>query len=792
MNSDLRQGFYLKDLLVEPLKGQVTGRIRSVHLPPKAMEVLLCLAENAGKLVSRDELAEHAWGAGHVNPEALNRAIREIRNTLDDPVDKPEYVQTLPKLGYRLMVQPVPPAQYISNRSAAPAQTSQGGKLGLIENLKQRGVLETAIAYLVLGWLIVQVVDVLFDQLHLPDWAGTFVTAGVIAGFPIAIILSWFLELRHGRAVLDERTPGDANRKRFSRTYVSVIAALAIAAVVVFVYDRNVGLPEAQTAEITTALEKEKLPPVLDNSIAVLPFFNMDGSTETQIFSQGLVDDVITRLSRVPGLLVSSRGDAFTLEPNSASQKVRDRLRVALYVEGSVQIQGDRMRIIVQLIDSATGFHVLSRSFDRLREDFFDIRDEITALTVANVRVALPPDTQAASNISGDDPSLDAYVLYRKGVDTSRLPRSLETLESAISWFDAALEIDPAYSAALAGKCYVYVLAYPESDDPGYIDKAETTCARALELNPNLDIVHRALGDLYSATGKYDLAESAFLEALKIDPNNASSLAGLGTIYMLQKKSEEAEARFRQAIGLHPGDWSAYNRLGYFLYKSGRYAEAAEQYGIVVALDDTNMTGFTNLGTAHMLAGDFSAAAPAFEKAISIEPTKSAYTNLGLMYYYLDQFEESISAHSQAIRLSPNDHLAWSNLGDALWIAGKQEQARDAFQTAEELAKTALQVNPNDPGYLMDLAWIMTMLDRRQEADKLIDRARTLSPDDPYVHYYAGLMHLHNGNTDAAMSSFERSLDKGYSLEMLAADPQLSPLQGDQRLEKLIRRGKSG
>ena len=97
-------------------------------------------------------------------------------------------------------------------------------------------------------------------------------------------------------------------------------------------------------------------------------------------------------------------------------------MRVALYVEGSVQIVGDRMRIIVQLIDSETGFHVLSRSFDRLREDFFDIRDEITRLTVANVRVALPPETRDAAEGLADDPSLDVYVLYRRGVEASLLP----------------------------------------------------------------------------------------------------------------------------------------------------------------------------------------------------------------------------------------------------------------------------------------------------------------------------------------------------------------------------------
>ncbi len=785
MNSDLRHGFYLRDLLVEPMKGWITGRIRSVHLSPKAMEVLLCLAERPGDLVSRDELIESVWGVSQGSPEALNRAVSEIRHTLDDHADKPIYVQTLPQRGYRLIIRPVLQAEHASNHTAGTRGGSRIHATGLLDKLKQRGVLETAFAYLVLGWLIIQVVDVLFDQLHLPTWAGTFVTALVIAGFPIAIVLSWFLEFRHGRAVLHESSPNKAHRRGFSRTYISVIAALAIAAVFVFVYDRNVGLPQAQTTEVGLIKKEVFLPPVLENSIAVLPFLNLDGSNESLIFARGLVDDVITRLSRVPGLLVSSRGDSFTLKPNSSSKKVRERLRVALYVEGSVQIKGDRMRIIVQLIDSATGFHVLSRSFDRLREDFFDIRDEITELTVANIRVALPPDTQAVSSISADDPNLGVYVLYRRGIEASRQPKSTKSLEKALSWFNAALEIDPDYAAAHAGKCSVYVDGYPISDDPEYIDNAEASCAHAIELNPNLDVVHTALGELYSTTGRYGEAEAAYIEALKIDPNSVESLSGLGNIFMLQRRTDEAEARFRQAIGLHPGDWSAYNSLGFFLYSSGRYVEAAEQYEYVVALDDTNMVGFTNLGTAYMLAGDFVAAAPAFQRAIEIKPRQSTYSNLGLMYYYLGQLELAIDAHRLAVELAPSDHLAWSNLGDALWIDGRHEAAKEAFRTAEQLAKSALQVNPNDPGNLMDLAWITAMLDKNRQASKLIDRARTQAPDDPYVYYIEGLMLLRSEKTDAALSSFELAAEKGYAVEMLAADPQLGSLRGQARFKQI-------
>lgn len=783
MDSDLLHGFYLKNLLVEPLKGQVVRDGKQIHLPPKAMEVLLSLASNPTRLVTRESIMERVWGAGQGSQDALGRAVSEIRNALGDHAENPEFIQTLPRRGYRLIVEPRPISAATGNIKRAD-DAPPVNELGFFDNLKQRGVFEAAIAYLVAGWLIIQVADIVFDQLHLPAWAGTFVTALVIAGFPIVIALSWFLEFRDGRAVLDQSSHIDARKRQFSRTYLSVIAALVIAAVGVYVYDSSIGLPQPPAPE-AAAVEVVKLPPVLDNSIAVLPFLNLDGSEETQIFSNGLVDDVITRLSRVPGLLVSSRGDAFTLEPNSASSKVRDRLRVALYVEGSVQIVNDRMRIIVQLIDSETGFHVLSRSFDRLREDFFDIRDEITRLTVANLRVALPPATRDAAEGLSDDPSLDVYVLYRRGVEAALLPDKAETLQAAVRWYDAALEQDGEYAAAQAGKCSAYVDLYPLTDDAQYIGLAETSCALALQLNPNLDVVHAALGELYLATGKYDQAEGAYLAALEIDPNSVTSLAGLGAVYTLQRRPAEAEERYRQAIGRHPGDWSAYNSLGYFLYQSGRYAEAAREYEYVVALDHDNFVGWGNLGAAYMLAGDFESALITYQRALAIEPSQMAYSNMGLMYYYLDRPREAIEALRKSVELAPNDPLAWSNLGDTLWIGGLKEEARAAFENADRLATAALEVNSNDPLFLMDLAWITAMLDRPEKARALIDRAVAVAPDDPYGHYYSGLIRLRAGDPDGALSNFKAALDRGYPINLLAQDPQLESVRGDPRFESM-------
>ncbi len=785
MNADLLQGFYLGDLVVEPLKGHVIGRAGSRHLPPKAVEVLLCLARTPGELVTRETLIEDAWGADSGSDEALSHAVGEIRHALDDHVDDPVFIQTLPRRGYRLLVEPTPAVLDESSIIIGAQGGASVENIGLFENLQRRGVFETALAYLIVGWLLIQIGDIVFEQLHLPHWAGTFVTLLVIAGFPIALALSWFLEFRDGRAVLDELSLAGARRRRFSRTYISVVCSLTIAGVMVAIYDQVVGLPEGEPAAVVRVERAPQLPPIVENSFAVLPFTNLDRSRDTQIFADGLLDDLVTNLSRVPGLRVASLGDSATMPPKSASQDVRKRLRVEMYLEGSVEMSADEMRVTVQLINSEDGFHVLSRRFDRPREDFFDVRDEITSLTVANVRVALPAELQALLFEVVEDPSLDAYVLYRQGIEASRQPTTMGSIASALVWFDAALNVDPGYAAAHAGKCAIYVKGYSEVDDSSYIDGAKASCATALALNPNLDVVHTSLGNLYMSTGQHRDAEAAYLRTLSSDPQNAAALGGLGIAYQRLGKPEEALAVLHKAIDMHPGDAAAFNLLGVFLFQTGQFEEAAAEYEYAVALMPENMTYVTNLASAYMLQGDFQSAATNFQTAIFIAPTKTTYSNLGLMYYFLDDFEAAIESHSSAVELQPNDYLARANLGDALWAAGRTEEARRAFRDADRMAASALQVNPNDPLIIMDLAWIKTGLEVHDEARRLIDRALELVPEDPYVHYINGLMLNRSGNTSQAFAAFETAVDVGYSKVLLAGDPNITNLRGDSRFSDI-------
>jgi tetratricopeptide (TPR) repeat protein/TolB-like protein/DNA-binding winged helix-turn-helix (wHTH) protein len=785
LNADLLQGFYLGDLVVEPLKGQVIGRAGPRHLPPKAVEVLLCLARTPGELVTRQTLIEDAWGADSGSHEALSHAVGEIRHALDDQVDDPVFIQTLPRRGYRLVVEPTPAILDESSIIIGAKGGVSVNDIGLFENLKRRGVFETALAYLIVGWLLIQIGDIVFAQLHFPQWAGTFVTVLVIAGFPIAIALSWFLEFHHGHAVVDHLSASDLRRRRFSRTYLSVVSSLAIAAFMVYVYDRIIGLPAPETPVTAIADHQLTLPTVVENSLAVLPFVNLDGSNETQLFADALVEDVITYLSRVPGLRVASRGDSYTLAPNTPSQEVRDRLRVELYLEGSVEMSANRMRATVQLINSEDGFHILSRRFDRTRDDFFDLRDEITSLTVANVRVSLPPDLQPSSLKVVEAPSLNAYVLYRHGIESSRQPTTIDSIASALSWFDAALNVDPEYAAAHAGKCALYVEGYDEMDDPSYIERAESCCATALALNPNLDIVHTSLGDLYMSTGRHNDAEAAYLTALANNPVNIDALQGLGFAYQHLKQPLEAENILRRATDVYPGNASSFNSLGVFHFQKGRFEEAVAQFEYAFALRPNDAKYVTNLASTYMMQGNFASAARYFQRAIDIKPTRSAYSNLGLMQLYSGDYDAAVESQRSAVELQPNDLLTRANLGDTLWAAGRLPEARQALQEAEKMAARALEVNPNDPLTIMDMAWIKAGLREHDEARRFIDRATELMPDDPYAHYYDGIIHNRAGNTTQAFVSLQTAVQLGFPKALLAGDPNLANLRGDSRFSDI-------
>ena len=785
MHERLRSGFALGDYHVDPGTGWLAGPGGRVHLPPRLLRILLCLADKAPGVVSHDDLIRFVWGEDSAGHERLSHAIGELRRVLHDHASAPRFIETQPLRGYRLMVMPSigPPAR---PGSAADAAVPAASKRTLFSQLRDRGVLETAITYLVAGWLLIQVAAVTFNQLRLPPSAPTFITYLVIVGFPIAVLLSWFLERTPGGLVLDRDGRFHERRPALSKRYVSIVGALALASVAVFALDRYVGLPRVSSAAGTTPAPATEIAP---NSIAVLPFANITGTEAGEVLSEGLAEDIRNALSKVPKLEVSSRIDSISLPHGATSEEVRQRLHVAYYLEGSVQDFGTGGRVAVNLIDARTGRNRFTRELPYNRKDFSDfiaLQGVIVRKAMAYLRVALPEDTQT-TEIPRETPSRDAYLSYRRGVMDLYKPMTAETLKKAVSQFKKALEIYPDYAAAHAGLCQAYSKGYADINDTTLIERAKSACDLALADGADLDVVQTAMGDLYFSTGDLEKAGRAYEQALAINASSVDAAIGLARVYGGLGDARAAEAQFLKAIDVQPpGYWQTYNEFGRFYFRRGQYEKAARQYEKIVEIDRKNMQGWNNLGTMWMFSGKFAAAFDAFRHSLEIEPRAVTYRNLGMLYYYRGDFRLAEEQARKAIALDPNDHMAQSNLGDFLTASGDELGAREAFQRARELANRRLAVNGSDYQVTTDLAWIDAMLGDFRAAGRLLDNALEMQPKDPYVHYVRALIDTRHDEQPAALESLRKAIELGYPRALIRAEPYLRPLHDNPRFTRLI------
>ncbi|MGB5628256.1 MAG: tetratricopeptide repeat protein [Woeseiaceae bacterium] len=782
MNSELLQGFYLGDLFVEPLKGRVSGKGEPGHLPPKAVEVLLCLAQVPGELVTREALLDEVWGHDQGSQEALNRAIGEIRHALGDHADQPKFVQTLPRRGYRLIIPPT------LNTGTTHVESAAAPGPRWWQALLRHGVIQTAAAYLVAGWLLIQVADITFSKIGLPPWSESFITFVVIGGFPLLVLLTWCFEFIGGRVEADRGEQSVGIFRGLEQNYIAIFIAYGLSALGAGVYQATVGfeVAEAPPVRVVTIEAEPELIPIADNSIAVLRLATFDQDPRTRAFTDGLSEDILDALARVPGLFVSARGDAWSLPSNASSDLVQRRLRVANYLEGSVRFHDDKLRVVIQLIESKSGFHVFSRDFDINIAGIADMQRDITRRVIANLKLAVDLTTLDFDNYYAHTPSEDAYYMYLLGKEALSRPRSVANITEAIGYFDNALLVDAEYPAALAGRCRAFTALYEMQGDTADISRAEAACAQALSIAPRLPVVLVTVAHLYIRTGKSDAAAQFYEEALAVDPQSAAALQGLALIRRRDQRFDEAERLMRLAIELQPGNWSSINTLGNMYFRMGRFEDAIAEYRKVVYLDSDNFVTLGNLGSAAMMTGDFPTARDALAKSVAIDANNTHTANLGISHYYLGDFANAIAVLQQAVDLAPDSSGNWISLADALRYGGDHDDAQQAYRQALELARSAFSVNADDTEALMFIGWSAAVLGDGELALASVTRAADLDPADPYAHYYHAIVLLELGSHDAALDALRRAVEEGYPVAMLAVEPILEELKDDPGFVDLL------
>ena len=811
----LQHGFRLGDCVVHPLPGLIERPDGSEHVQPKVMDVLVCLAERPGQVVERDELVDRVWGKTAVTDEVLTRCISELRHALGDSRDHPKYVQTIPKRGYRLVtaveVLTTDSNSELNETQAANAalevaiQAPQSGGLVLFfKDLKRRKVFKVAAAYAIVSWILLQVAQLVSDTVPFPPWAMKFAVALVIFGFPIAALCAWAFQITpEGKIIID--IPSGDQKSGFGRRqadlFVISILSVSVGLLIYVLFISDIAGPEKSTDHEPNEIvadsalsdadtrEKDSEPrmdaTVFQNSIAVLRFVII-GDPKYRYISDGISEELLHRFSKLTKMFVASRTITWGLPDQPDLQTIRERLRVRYVLEGSVRSNGDQLRVTAQLIDTETGFHRWSESYDREVEDLFDIEDEVAVEVVNAVGVELSEEAKTQL-VKRPTESIDAYILYLRGLESLRRPREEDTLAKSEGLFNEALDVDSRFVLAYAGLCEVNLARYRLSRNTERFEDAERACHRALTLDSSLKEVYAALGSLYRHSGQYENARAEFTTALELDPRYEEANYGLARAYQGLGRMEEAEKALRHSIELEPGYWGTHMAMGNFLHRAGRYHESVEFYRRVTELASDSANGYTNLGSALYETGDWRGAEEAWKHSIKLHPTSIGYLNMGTLFYYTERYDAAVAMYNNGIELAPFDHRLWGKLAAAQrYIPGAVRVSQTSYQKAIVLAEERLAINPESAADLAYLGAYYVNVEQFEEARNTIARALELAPENPRVHYFAAIMNIRINELDSALTELEKATELGYSRRLISVDPQFSTLRQQSRFKELV------
>jgi TolB-like protein len=466
-----------------------------------------------------------------------------------------------------------------------------------IARLKQRKLVQGAIAYVAFAFALLQGVDIVAQRFGWPDQVEKLLILALAIGFVVVLVLAWY--------------HGERGAQKVSGTEIVILALLlAIGGGLLWRFERAtsaMAIPDSVAGATSSGLRVASVPihaqanPIPAKSIAVLPFVNMSGDAKNDYFSDGITEEILDALAQVPNLKVAARTSAFAFKGKAEDlRKVGEVLDVATVLEGSVQKSGDEVRITAQLIDTRSGYHLWSEKYDRKLTSIFAVEDEISKAIADKLQVQLAGGNgQALVAQKTVDPR--AHDFYLRGL-TLLAARSVS---DAVDAFQQAVTIDPDYAQAWAA------------------------LAEAQALLP-------AYGSTPMQTANADSLESA-RRALAANPDVALAYVAQGMVYMDQMRWAAADGAFRHALALAPGDAEALNQYGQFLEGVGQLEPALVQYDRALQRDPlSGVNGAIRVQMRLMLHRDDAATTAARIKTILDAHPESLYVHRSAALIYLN------------------------------------------------------------------------------------------------------------------------------------------------------------
>ncbi len=439
--------------------------------------------------------------------------------------------------------------------------------------LKRRNVYKVAVVYAIVGWLLVQIATQVFPFLEIPNWVVRLVIALVAIGFPIALVIAWAFELTPEGMKRTEAADAARQRSRGGLWLAVVVVAAGLSLGLFFLGRYTAGHATPRESEAATA--------VSDKSIAVLPLVNTSGDPSNEYFSDGLSEELIAVLAKIPELKVIGRSSSFFFKGKSGdSAAIGQKLGVANLIEGSVRKQGDRVRIVAELISAADGRSLWSETYDRELKDVFAVQAEIAKSVAEQMKVKLLGETvRSDAPGSSENPAAHNAALQS---DFYFQQQTAESMRRAITFLQEAIRLDPNYALAyakLAQAWRQYAASFSTDDTAKAYGEARRAADKAVSLAPDLVETRMAVG-LQAMNPDLDFraAEKEFRRVLQSAPSDAAAKSALCLSLMAQGRLTEAEQACREALSLDPLLTSSWYNIGRVLVGMGRYKEAEELF----------------------------------------------------------------------------------------------------------------------------------------------------------------------------------------------------------------------